>query len=413
MAVGLSKMTLASPIALQQPNLSGQQLDATTKQMAEKGNKQVSLLIAEEEGDRKKQALIYERLGENYFDLEDNAQALTSFTNALELFRDLGDQKAQARILNRIGRVYYLSGEPEKASERYNEALQLLEKDPDQRLEATIRLNIGLLFADKGAKDFAARIFYEALQLARKIDYHEVAISAVNGIVQTLFDAPEDYQNALNIYEQLLKEVHASGDQFGEAIVLNNIGRRYALHGDHQQALNRYDAALSLLRTGGYRREEALILSNIALEYRNQGDLKAALKAINAATSIIGELRNKISSKDLRTSFFSSLQAIYQFKIDLLMQMGREAEALETADRTRARTLIELLTESRADIHKGISEERRLEGIALQQKLNARETERSRLFTVKSAEAQISKVQVEEVLSGWILRRFPRSREVQ
>jgi CHAT domain-containing protein len=65
----------------------------------------------------------------------------------------------------------------------------------------------------------------------------------------------------------------------------------------------------------------------------------------------------KISSKELRTSYFATVQDRYQFKTDLLMQLhqkypqkGYEKQAFETSDRARARSLIELLTESSIDL---------------------------------------------------------------
>ncbi|QYO67590.1 hypothetical protein [Leptolyngbya sp. 7M] len=43
------------------------------------------------------------------------------------------------------------------------------------------------------------------------------------------------------------------------------------------------------------------------------------------------------------------MQNPYKFKTDLLMQLGREKEAFETSEQSRARTLIELLAESNID----------------------------------------------------------------
>ena len=55
------------------------------------------------------------------------------------------------------------------------------------------------------------------------------------------------------------------------------------------------------------------------------------------------------------------MQAYYQFKIDLLMQLhkkdpskGYDADALNTSERSRARGLVELLAEAEANIRKGL-----------------------------------------------------------
>lgn len=107
----------------------------------------------------------------------------------------------------------------------------------------------------------------------------------------------------------------------------------------------------------GDRTGEEVTLNNIAYIYREQGKLELALEHIDRAIAIIEDLRLKISSKDLRTSYFATVQGEYQFKTDLLIQLHQkfpnksyEKQAFETSDRARARSLMELLTESGIDL---------------------------------------------------------------
>jgi CHAT domain-containing protein len=110
---------------------------------------------------------------------------------------------------------------------------------------------------------------------------------------------------------------------------------------------------LLLKRAVGNRKGEAATLGNIASVYRYQSKLEQALEQINTAIAIVEDLRTKIRSQDLRASYFATVQDYYQFKTDLLMQLhqknpekGYDRQALETSDRSRARGLIELLTEA-------------------------------------------------------------------
>jgi CHAT domain-containing protein len=143
------------------------------------------------------------------------------------------------------------------------------------------------------------------------------------------------------------------GDRTVEASTFNNIGSVYDALGEKQKALEYYSQSLPLRRAVGDRAGEASTLSNIGSVYHDQGKLELALQQINSAIVILDDLRLKISSQDLRTSYFASVQDYYQFKADLLMQLhrkfpqkGYDKQAFETSDRTRARSLIELLTES-------------------------------------------------------------------
>jgi hypothetical protein len=84
---------------------------------------------------------------------------------------------------------------------------------------------------------------------------------------------------------------------------------------------------------------------------RDRGNLTVALDNINQATDIIENSRTKVDNQDLRTSFFASKQDYYKFYIDLLMQLhkqnpnqGYDALALNVSERSRARSLVELVT---------------------------------------------------------------------
>ncbi|HEY3768832.1 MAG TPA: CHAT domain-containing protein, partial [Candidatus Angelobacter sp.] len=69
----------------------------------------------------------------------------------------------------------------------------------------------------------------------------------------------------------------------------------------------------------------------------------------------------KAGAQEDRASYFATQQSMGEFYIDLLMRMdkldpaaGHNAEAFEAAERERARSLLEMLAESRVDIRQGV-----------------------------------------------------------
>jgi tetratricopeptide (TPR) repeat protein len=129
--------------------------------------------------------------------------------------------------------------------------------------------------------------------------------------------------------------------------------------GDKQKALDYYNRALPLSQAVGDRSGEAITLAHLASVERDQGNLQQALTSIQASIDIVENLRTKIASPELRTSYFATVQGYYQFYIDLLMQLhqqqpnkGYNLTALEVSESARARTLLELLQE--ANIRQGI-----------------------------------------------------------
>jgi CHAT domain-containing protein len=157
----------------------------------------------------------------------------------------------------------------------------------------------------------------------------------------------------------------------------------YSELGDNEKALEYYSQSLPLFRAVGDRSGEAVTLSNIAAAKRDRGNLTEALTNIETALKIIEDLRTKISSPELRTSYFASVQNYYQFYIDLLMELhktnrksGYDTKAFEASERSRARTLLELLQEANANIREGVSPELLQKERSLQQQLDALEKRR-------------------------------------
>jgi tetratricopeptide (TPR) repeat protein len=164
-------------------------------------------------------------------------------------------------------------------------------------------------------------------------------------------------QKALEYYSQSLPLSRAVGDRTGEGGIFNNIGSVYSDLGEQQKALEYYSQSLPLSRAVGDRRGEALTLYNMASLKRTQGNLTEALTNIEASLKIVESLRTKVASPELRTSYFATVQNYYQFYIDLLMELhktnpksGYDTKAFEASERSRARSLLELLQEANADI---------------------------------------------------------------
>ncbi|MEG4065449.1 CHAT domain-containing protein [Microcoleus sp. SVA1_A1] len=128
-----------------------------------------------------------------------------------------------------------------------------------------------------------------------------------------------------------------------------------------QQALDYHQQALSIMRQVGDRTGEANILYNLALVQESLNDIPSALQSIQAAIAIVEDIRGQLLDPEFRTSYFATVQGYYKLQIDLLMQLhqqnpnqGYNSQAFNVTEQSKARTLIELLTESRADIRSGV-----------------------------------------------------------
>jgi CHAT domain-containing protein/Flp pilus assembly protein TadD len=287
--------------------------------------------------------------------------AIAKYEVALKLYREAGDRGKEAVILNNIGLVYDNLGEKQKALDYYNQSLPLSRAVGDRSVEAIVLNNIGRIYEDLGEKQKALDYYHQSLPLSRAVgDRSQEAITLNN--IGLVYDNLGEKQKALDYYHQSLPLSRTVGDRSKEALTLNNIGAVYSAFGDKQKALDYYNQSIPLSRAVGDLSTEAIILYNIAIVKRDLGSLAEALKNIEDSIKILENLRTKIASPELRTSYFATVQDYYEFYIDLLMQLhkndpksGYDTKALEASERFRARSLIELLKETNANIREGIS----------------------------------------------------------
>jgi CHAT domain-containing protein/tetratricopeptide (TPR) repeat protein len=328
-------------------------------------------------GDKGGEATTLNNIGQLFSDLGEKQKALQYFDQALPLLRQVGNKGGEATTLNNIAGVYSDLGEKQKALSYYDQALPLDRQVGDKGGEATTLSNIGKVFSDLGEKQKALTYYDQALPLRRQVGDKRGEATTLNNIGK-VYDNLGEKQKALSYYDQALPLLRQVGNKGGEATTLTNIGGVYDALGEKQKALSYYDQALPLRRQVGDKGGEAKTLFNLASLERSKNNLQAALTHIETAINIIEDLRTKIDRQDLRTSYFASVQNYYQFKIDLLMQLHKkdpskryDALALDTNERSRARVLIELLTESNANIRKGANPQLLEQETSLLQRIEA------------------------------------------
>ncbi|MEG4506835.1 tetratricopeptide repeat protein [Microcoleus sp. F6_B4] len=373
-------------------------------------------------GDRRGEAITLNNIGKVYSDLGEPQKALEYYNRSLPLSREIGDRSQEATTLNNIGAVCLALGESQKALDYYHQSLPLSRAVGDRSAEAVTLSNIGTVYSNLGEKQKALEYYNQSLPLSQASGDRSAQVNILNSIGAVYSDLREQ-EKALEYYHQSLHLSREIGDRSGGSLTFNNIGRIYDDSGDKQKALEYYNQSLRLSREVGDRSREATILKNIGLVYlkseekqkalqyfsqslllsraishpgieavnlfgmayvkRDLSNLNEALKDIEASLKIIENLRTKIAGPELRTSYFATVQDYYEFYIELLMQLhkthpksGYDTKALEASERSRARSLLELLKESNANIREGIDPNLLQQENSLQQQLNAIEKQR-------------------------------------
>ncbi|MEG4234482.1 tetratricopeptide repeat protein [Microcoleus sp. Pol11C3] len=367
-------------------NIGGVYDDLGEKQKALEYYNQ-SLPLRRAVGDRSGEAVALSNIGAVYSALGEKQKALEYYSQSLPLRRAVGDRSGEASTLHNIGAAYSELGEKQKALEYYSQSLPLSRAVGDRRGEALTLNNIGLVYSELGEKQKALEYYSQSLPLSRAVgDRHGEALTLHN--IGGVYSALGEEQKALEYYSQSLPLSRAVGDRRGEALTLNNIGGVYSDLRDNQKGLEYFNQSLPLRRAVGDAGGEANTLFNIAFAKRDLGNLTEALNDIESCLKIIENLRTKIASPELRTSYFATVQDYYEFYIDLLMQLhktqpksGYDTKALEASERSRARSLLELLKEANSNIREGVAPKLLQQEQRLQQQLDAIEKRRIQLVS--------------------------------
>ncbi len=412
----------------------------------EYGNK--SLSLAREINNPEYEIESLNTIGNVYNRIANNPKALEAYNNALAIAEKIKSISYQAQALSNIGSVYNHTGENQKALDYFNKALPLRKQANDKSGEAATLNNIAGVYSRLGDFEKALSYYNRALPLRREVKdiFGELATLTNIG---TIYSELGETQKVLESYNQILILNKHVGDKLVDIIALSQIGTSYLKLDNTEKALEYCNEALSkvdakdsysLIRV--YARigdiYKKLKETNKALEFYNkafvaaqqildryslastlysissvefqQNNLKNARTHIEKAIEHSEFIRSNVVAQNLRTSYSATIQKYYDLYIEILMtshklnpKLGFDKEAFQISEKARARTLLELMAEAKVDIKKGVDLQLLEKEKILQEKLNAKEIERSRLLArqYKNEEKEAINKEIEEIISNY------------
>jgi len=345
-------------------------------------------------GDRHGEAVTLNSFAIVYSDTGETQKALEAANSAQSIFRELGDTPEIAHGQQTLGSIYQSLGLYERAKSCFEQALETRKQLGDEGGEAVTLNSLGVLAQyQRGPNEALTQAegrealapFEESLLRAEKLGNRIAQARLLTNMALVLTDAAE-LPEAREKLDRSLQIARETGDVDSEALALHNLGFVYSRLGNPDQALAYYRQALDLWRQIRDEIAAARVLSLMAKTEREQGKLKLALDHVNEAIRLNESLRSKLASQEWRASYLATAGNPYETKIGLLMQLHREqpgrgydAQALETSERARARSLLELLAESRTAIRQGVDPEVLEQERSIERSLNAKASELRKL----------------------------------
>ena len=310
------------------------------------------------------------------------------FQQALAIYETLVPNSLNvAGTLASLGNVAAARGELVRAEELYQQALAIQEKLAPNSLEVAHTLvNLGAVASDRGELARAEELYQQALAIFEQLAPNSLEVAtALNNLATVARDrgelvrAEELYQQALTIREQL------APNSLQVATTLNRLGTVAYARGDlagAKQALERALAIQEQLAPNSL--EVAYTLGNLGIVARNRGDLARAEQLLQQALAIYEKLapnslrlaqtlqnlailarqqknypqaqqylaralkiyetqRTAISDPETKAAFAERYFNAYALQALIALDQQQPQQAAYALERSRARTLAELM----------------------------------------------------------------------
>ncbi|MBN2440116.1 MAG: tetratricopeptide repeat protein [Spirochaetales bacterium] len=303
------------------------------------------------------------------------------YERALAIHVNAKNYSGEASALNDLGGAYVDDGDYSKALEMKMKALKTAQDYNDTWTELWAYRGIGDIYFDLGDSHNAGRSFNYFLSIATALGSKPNRAIALNDLGRVYLEFDKDYDKAFKYFSESNNLALLSGYTLMEGVAQANIGVVYSRKGEYKKALEYHDKGLSIVRSlkdkytemqGLSEKGETLMemkrytealechLTSITLcesignmsekwkyefktgkTYEFLGKSEDAIEYYKKAISTLSGIKKKIKSDALKKGFSDqdSQIEVYKRLIDLLINNGREKEALTYIEESKSKII--------------------------------------------------------------------------
>jgi two-component system, NarL family, sensor kinase len=195
---------------------------------------------------------------------------------AIRLAREHKLPSEESKIYQYYGNFYYFSYQLEKAKEAYQRSIQIAKKAKDFQLVNSTEIRLAFIAAGTDVLE-GEKQFRSLLLKAKQNKYVINQIEIYNGL-GNLYSDRVIIDSALNLYLKGLKVAEKNGENYHQAMILNNIGLLKFNNKQIEDAAKDFTQAIKLLEG---MQEERLLLNlnnNLGLVYKELGNFKESVR---------------------------------------------------------------------------------------------------------------------------------------
>jgi CHAT domain-containing protein/Tfp pilus assembly protein PilF len=275
------------------------------------------------------------------------------FTRALRIQERLApDSQAVAGSLHNLGNVARRRCDSKLARDLYTRSFDIYKRLAPKSLRFACALNsLGWIAYNQGDLHNAYDIYASALSIREQLAPDSLDVAASLNNLGLVAEQSGDLQAARDCHTRALAiNEHHAPDSLEVAQSLNNLGGIAYKHGDFAMTKDYYLRALRLrerLAPGSLDLAESLAC--LGQTWLAQKLPKSALPYLLQAVGVIEHHRSAIGTPESRALLLAQYHEKYALLIQCFLALGRPADAFFTLERSRARSLLELLTDRQLD----------------------------------------------------------------
>jgi len=273
--------------------------------------------------------------------------------------------RTMSAAVNNLGQVLFMRGELDEAERCFERALELDRSDPIA-VAMTYQNLAGVAF-DRRELGLAQERGQRALDLLEEIVPGSMPVAEALINLGYVSEAAGDLTVARGLFERSLRiREQVGAPSSGVAGCLGGIGRIAAVQGEQDEAERLLGRAAELMhRVGPGTAWEAEALGDQARLLRGVGRLEEAATVYARAADALEAQQGRLGGTERVRSVHRAGHAdLYRDYLELLLEMGRPAEAFRVLERSRARGLSAMLAERElefeSEIPADLDQERRL-----------------------------------------------------
>ena len=276
----------------------------------------------------------------------DYSHAIEHYQQADRLFVTCQCRRSdRAYVQTSIGRIMRLQGRPQQALPHYQLAMRLQIEDHDlSYLPQTINA-MAVAYGSMGEHSLAIATYKKALAVAHQIKSEPFVHFEEANLGYAYLDAGSPRQ-AIPLLE---KAVSRQTTPTGHCIRNAQLAEAYLQVSRLAEAELESTKAVSACRESQQKDYLANAQSTHARILMKMGRLEESLAEVQSAQKVIEEIRARLIPEDAyKQGYMQRKMELYDISIEILMQLHRADEAIETAEQARARAFLDLIYSSRA-----------------------------------------------------------------